>query len=469
MDGEPTSEPQRRWRGREPEVAFRHSIFVPFDRSVDRYAVAGRVAVPWEYTSWRDEVQSWKQSCYLHGHLNPVPTYRISGPDALRFFSDTHVNTIQNFDVGRGKHGIMCNEAGLVISDGVALRTAEDEIVTYWEAPYIEYALASGNYDAVGEDLTGQVFMFQLAGPRSLEVVERAAQSDLHDLAFMRSGLVTIADAEVRVLRMGMGGSLAYEVHGPIDAARDVYQALHDAGRPLGLRQLGAQAYMLNHTENGYPQAYYHFPYPWFEDPGFAAFLRQRYGLPDEAVVTHRSNRPVLGGSMGDDLRLRYRNPVELGWAKMIAFDHDFVGRAALETEVADPRRQMVTLVWDTDDVLDIHASQYRPGEPYAPMDEPNHYVLEAGGNGLHADEVRHGGTVVGISSGRAYSATYRQMLSLASIATPLAHIGTEVTVVWGAPGMRQKEIRATVARFPYLDTGRNQDVDVSAIPRAGT
>lgn len=37
-----------------------------------------------------------------------------------------------------------------------------------------------------------------------------------------------------------------------------------------------------------------------------------------------------LAGSMGPDIRLRYRNPVELGWAGIIKFDHDFVGRKAL-------------------------------------------------------------------------------------------------------------------------------------------
>jgi hypothetical protein len=40
--------------------------------------------------------------------------------------------------------------------------------------------------------------------------------------------------------------------------------------------------------------------------------------------------------------------------------------------------------------------------------------------------------------------------------------------VLWGEHGKRQKEIRAVVSRFPYLDEDRNEHFDVSAIPATG-
>jgi vanillate/3-O-methylgallate O-demethylase len=63
-------------------------------------------------------------------------------------------------------------------------------------------------------------------------------------------------------------------------------------------------------------------------------------------------------------------NQVELGWAPAIKFDHEFVGRAALEREVANPRRKMVTLEWNNEDIQDIYASQFRAGEHYQPMND---------------------------------------------------------------------------------------------------
>jgi glycine cleavage system aminomethyltransferase T len=76
-------------------------------------------------------------------------------------------------------------------------------------------------------------------------------------------------------------------------------------------------------------------------------------------------------------------------------------------------------------------------------------------------------GHVNGQSSGRAQSWYYREILSLATIDTPYADLGTEVFVLWGEPGNRQKKIRAVVSRFPYLNENRNEDVDVNTIPVA--
>lgn len=445
-----------------PEKVFPHSIFVPYSQTVSMYRLMRwSFVVPYEYTGWRDEAMSWKETCYLHGNLNPTPTYRIKGAEALKFFSNTCVNGFANFPVGTGKHGIICNEDGLVMEDGVLLRLGEDNFITYWMKTYTQYALQKGNYKAIGEDLTGKVFLFQIAGPRSLEVLEAATGDDLHDIRFMHHRLSSINGIEVRVLRMGMAGTLAYELHGQVEYARPIYNAVLKAGEPFGIRRLGVHAYGLNHTEDGFPQAGGHFPYPWGEDKDFAEYLKKMGIATDD--------KAILRGSMGTDIRLRYRNPVELGWAGMIKFDHDFIGRKVLEKEVVNPRRKMVTLEWNTEDIIDVYRSQFQPGEPYANMDEPVNLPWEGGRRVFYADQVLKGGKLVGISSGRAYSYYYRQMISLCSIDVKYSAMGTEVIVLWGNPGTRQKEIRAIVSRFPYLSENRNQVVDVNRIPHPAT
>lgn len=454
----------------EPEKAFVHSPYVPYDPGVALYDTegwnGGGDAEAWEYTGWRDEVMSWKQTAYIHGHLNPSPTYVLRGPDTLRFLTDFSVNSFANFPIGASKHVIMCNEAGNIMVHGMALRLAEEEVITYWLSPWLPYLLmkASGEYDLQGEDLTGKVFLFQVAGPRSLEVLEAATGDNLHDVRFLRHRPSKVDGRDVNVFRIGMAGTLAYELHGAIEDALPVYRKVLQAGEPYGIRRLGVRAYMLNHTEDGFPQSYYHFPVAWWQDEGFLAFMQQFGGL---AAIGMR-----LRGSVGDDLESRYRTPVELGWEKLVKLDHDFPGRAALEPEVANPSRRQVTLVWNKDDVVDVYRSQFEPGEAYMPMDHPNHYGFEAGDREhhltLYADHVLNAdGDVVGQSSGRAQSWYFREMLSLATIDTAYAKLGTEVFVLWGDPGTRQKKIRAVVSRFPYLHENRNEDVDVSTIPVA--
>lgn len=430
-----------------------HTPYLPFDPAASNYQTLFGNAMPTEYSGWKDEVLSWKKTAYLHGGLNPTDTYRITGPDALRLLSERCVNSFANFAVGQAKHAVMCNDEGLIMAHGALVRQGEDDFMTYWLMPWINHLAESGEYNVNGEVLTGKFFLFQIAGPRSLEILESATREDLHDIRFLRQRKSTIAGTDVNILRLGMSGSLAYELHGPIEQARAVHDAVMKAGEPFGIRRLGRAQYTMNHTENGFPQGYKHFYYPWFENETLAASVIGGGGA-SEADRT-------FTGSAGPDIRLRYRNPVEVGWAHVIKFDHEFQGRAALEREVANPRRKMVTLTWNADDILDIYRSHFEPGEEYRFMN----FTTDSVGASV-SDLVLKNGKTVGISSGRTYSYYYRQMLSLCSIDVAEGELGNKVVVMWGDPGARQKEIRATVERFPFYNEGRNEKVDVNAIPK---
>jgi glycine cleavage system aminomethyltransferase T len=358
------------------------TMYAPFDPDVDTYFYSRTTlehgsVLPLEYSGWRNEVMSWKETCYLHSGLNPAFTYRVKGPDALKLFSDICVNGFTKFPIGSLRHAIMCNDEGLIVAHGVLLRVGEDEFLTHYLGLWTDVKLKSGRYDAQGEFIHDE-FIFQVAGPRSLEVLEVATRECLHDIGFARHRMSCIDGKHVRVLRVGMAGTLAYEVHGKSQDVMAIYDALMKAGQPIGITKLGRTAYTMNHTENGFPQLFVHFPAPLHEDQSFM----ERYGDQWKSRPA-----PMLSGSMGSDIRLRYRNPVEVGWARTIKFDHDFIGRAALEQEVANPRRQMVTLEWHTEDVVDVYASQFRPGEHFLPM-EPNHSSQYKGRHQMYADQV---------------------------------------------------------------------------------
>jgi glycine cleavage system aminomethyltransferase T len=447
-----------------------HSPWVPFDDRVILYDPEhwefGAAAQAWEYTGWRDEALSWKTTASLHGHLNPSPTVRVSGPDAQAFLQSVCVNSYGKLQIGAGRHAVMTDDNGRVAAHGLLLRVAETEFMTYWLAPYLVYrslaAQAAGMRFEL-QDLTGQVFLFQLGGPRSLEILEEAAQENLHDIAFLRHRTATIAGEPVRIVRIGMSATLAYEIHGDLPAAQKVYQAIYDIGAPIGIRKLGARTYMCNHTEGGFPQAYFHMPLPWGEDPDLRRFL---LGIGFDAAAS-----VIYTGSAGQDLSRRYRSPYDLGWGHLVKFNHDFPGRAALEQEAAAQRTTMVTLVWNAEDVASlIAASYFGRGEPVTPMPFPHDFNYLPGhpnkAQVLRADKVLVDGLDVGTSSGRTYTEWSHEVLSLATIATEYSAVGTDVVVLWGDEGTRQVEIRAKVARFPYLiDPVRNEHFDVSTIP----
>ncbi|HEY7621954.1 MAG TPA: hypothetical protein VH834_19420 [Solirubrobacteraceae bacterium] len=423
---------------------------------------------PLEFTSWQEEQLSWKESCYLHAGLNPPPSQRISGRDAARMLTTICTNNVANVAVGGATHAVLVTSQGHVTASGMIFREAEDSFIAFIHKVLLDYHVAAGDWDITLEDLLGERFLFQIAGPRSLEVLEAALGEDLHDIRFFRHRHAPVARerltvmGDLRIMRLGMAGSLAYEVHGDARDAEAVYEALLKAGEPYGLRQLGSLVYITSHhTENGFPNTYVHYPPAFAEDEAMVAHMRATGMLTDDYRPW-----PDLRGSMGPRLEDRFVTPFDLGWFHAVKFDHDFIGREALEPLAQAPPRKLVTLVWNPDDVAGLYRSLFEPGPKPQVMTLPGDDILKGPMLTLFNDQVRLDGERVGMSMGRMYSLYYGAMLSIAPVDVEHSAIGTELTVLWGDPGTPQREIRVTVDRFPYLDVERNERVDVSAIPR---
>lgn len=450
---------------------------------------------PMEVTGWWDESLSWHEGVYINSSLNsPFPTMDFEGPDAERFLEKYIVNSMRNRPVGKGMHAIFCTDAGKIASDGIILKRGEHSYRALCVLAIGALAeLEKGNFDVTFTDKTGTMVLYQFCGPRSLELMEAVTGQDLHGLKFMCYTETSIDGMPVEILRVGMAGSLGYEIHCRTEDSVAIYQAVFAKGEQFGLRQLGWQSYRNAHTEGGFPQSSVHFWYADYahlmdatvpyrtrpQDPG-AVYA----GIPDGSTVTDESQVPLFGktlfdGSYSDEPFINFCvNPYEVGWAKMVKFDHDFVGRAALERIAAEPYRQVVTLVWSKEDVADVWMSIFDEGEPYKRMDAvadlmpygefeyiPQFNVVNPTKVYMELDHIMAGDEKVGFSSNRMFSPYYRKMISMAIVEPQYSQVGTQVEVLWGNPGTRQKRIRATVERFPLIDTDRNEKLDVSSIP----
>jgi glycine cleavage system aminomethyltransferase T len=316
-----------------------------------------------------------------------------------------------------------------------------------------------------------RLFFIQVQGERSLEILEETCQADLHDIKFGTHRMAYLAGKDVRILRLGMCGNLAYEVHGEIQDFDEVYRKIWEAGKQFGAKKLGLYTYSnFNHTEGGFPNINLHYPLPWYEDPEFAKYLA------DKPFLGFYNLNRRLWGSVGNDLESRFVTPYDNNWGSRVKFNHEFTGRAALEKIAQNPPRKIVTLEWNADDVGAVYAAQIKGGkETCERIDKPSDVAFQenmTGGPGegfiYRADKVFCNGKQIGISTGRIVSAYYHIMISLAYIAPEYAVEGKELVVVWGTPGTPQKDIRVKVARYPYLDPGfvRNEKRDVSDIPR---
>jgi len=428
---------------------------------------AGPVMSPLEYNGYVPEVLATKRTASLGTSLNGnSPVYDVTGPDALEFLRSVCVNSFKGFEVGQIRHGVLCDEQGRILTDGVIARIADDTYRTYWLAPALAYRLERSDFDVTGVDQSFSEFFFQIAGPRSLEILENATREDLHDIGFGRHRMSSIAGVPVRVLRLGMAGGLAYEVHGDMAQAEAVYRAIWEVGQPYGIVKQGRISYVMQHTEAGFPNINMHYPMPWYEDADLGAYYDQH------PIHNFYNKYRDLVGSVGQELEARYVTPFQVGWGNLVDFDHDFIGKEALLREAEADRWARVTLVWNADDIADVVASQYR-GEEVEPADRIEERPVDVyfnlnGHTGFvyHADWVLADGERIGTSVGRINSVHYRRMISIGLIDKRYAAEGNEITVLWGRPGTPQRQIRATVARSPYFDLPNNNAIDVESIPR---
>jgi vanillate/3-O-methylgallate O-demethylase len=434
-----------------------HAPALPVARDVHTYTQFGASFEPWEYTDWIDESMSWKDTLYI-GDWSPLAKMRVKGRDALRFFSAIAVNSFAKFDVGQAKHIVLCNSAGKIMGEGVLMRLAEDDVL-FTSGPgvaWADYQFRNGDYDAEASQLGPRQFILQLQGPHSLFVMEKATGESLRDIGFMRFRDTQIGGVRFKALRQGMAGEIGYELHGPIKHAQEIFQALMAHGRDYGIRRLGGRTKMVNHVEACFPTPSVDYVPALFGD------AEREFTAAYFSANAQANYRNTDGSYEYSDISALYRTPVELGWKKNVKLDHDFIGRAALEPEVADPKRTMVTLIWNAEDVADVYASLFRNEPPYRYMEMPRNLL-----GCVFADAVTKDGKLVGVSTSRCYSYYFREMLSLCVLDVALCTPGTGVTVVWGRPGAPQKPIRATVAPAPYKKDNRRTDVSRLRSPSA--
>ena len=439
-----------------------------FEPNVGKYHLAMPPFIqPWEYNGWEKETMSWKKTCYISAQLHPNSVVTVKGPDATRFMAAFTTNSYENFFVGRLKHTIVPDENGMVQEHGMVMRLAEDEYRTYSVGYWLLYAWYShqGEYDVELTDISMDDFNFQCGGPRVLEMIEDACEEDLHDLGFMRWKYAMIAGKKVRIDRFGMAGTLAYEIHGNMEDAQIVYQKVFKCGQKYGVERLGWLSYECNHGENGFPQEGFHFVTSAIENEGFLNWLTE-LGLDPE--VWPRG--AYYGGSSGsEDISKRLRNPAWLGWKNCINTEnHDFPGREYIKAELANPKYQTKTLIWNVDDLVEIFRSWFqKEEEPYRMLQFPMDDLSRTPNTAIMQDDVlNEAGEVIGYSSGREYSLYSRDMFSVGLLKPEYAKEGTEVYVLWGNPDQRQIKVRATVSTWPHLNLANNKNFDINTIPR---
>ncbi len=233
--------------------------------------------------------------------------YEMRGRDAAEALSWICANTVAR-QTGRLAYTQMLNSRGGIECDLTVARLAEDHfyIVTgtgfrthdfAWIADHIKPGL-----DAKLSDVTEQWGTLSLMGPKARAILESAtgkSQSNA-DFPFGHIRDTAIAGHGLRALRVTYVGELGWELHVPITAIGEVFDALMLAGAGHGLAPAGYRALESLRLEKGYRA--------WGSD------------------ITPNDN-PFQAG---------------LGWAVKLKSNQPFIGREACETAAREPLTKML-------------------------------------------------------------------------------------------------------------------------------
>jgi syringate O-demethylase len=419
--------------------------------------------VPAEFTNWRDEQQAWQKTCVLFNQSYHMADLAVEGPDAFKLLSSLAFNSFKNFEVNKAKQFVPCSPDGYVIGDVILFYLAENKFNLVGRAPvlnWVSYHAKTGKYDvkveldqrsALRSDGRRKSYRFQVQGPHAMKVIAKVLGKTPPELKFFNMTTLTIAGKTVRALRHGMAGQPGWELFGPWDEGEAVREAIVKAGEEFGLRQVGARAYSSNALESGW------IPSPLPAVYSGKAMKAYREWLPAAGYEASAS----LGGSFySENIEDYYFTPWDMSYGAFVKFDHDFIGREALEKMANNRHRKKVTLALDNEDVTRVIGSTFQKHNRAKFIDWPSAVYT------MHPfDSVIVDGKTVGISTWIGYSSNEGKMLTLAVLDAEYTEPGTEIIFVWGEqdggsskPTVErhvQTHMRATVSPVPYAEVAR--------------
>jgi vanillate/3-O-methylgallate O-demethylase len=419
---------------------------------------------PMLYSNWQDEQAGWTSTAVLFDQSHHMTDVYFRGPDVARLLADTGTNSFATYGRNKAKHFVACSPDGYMIGTAVLFGLEDEEaslVGPAGAANWVQYQAETGDYDVeVSRDERTRdsgagrlTYRYEIEGPATAAILDKAQGSPTEPVPFFHMTELKLGGHRVRALSHTMAGvpgskEMGMEIWGPAEEGPAVLDALLEAGAEFGLVRGGALAYYTGSIESGYAAQ----PTPGIYTGD--ALRPYREWLPGDG---YEGKLSVGGSFQSDDIRDYYVTPYDFGYGHLVKFDHDFIGRSALEQMATGPHRRKVWLRWNREDVARLYAGGLYGGENRTKyLDTPlGRYAR------VHWDAVEDGdgGRQIGVSTLCAYTVNVGDWMSVGFVDEADATEGSEVTLVWGEEDGGsaklaverhvQTSIRATLSRRP--------------------
>ncbi|MEO6207664.1 MAG: aminomethyltransferase family protein, partial [Candidatus Limnocylindrales bacterium] len=211
---------------------------------------------PWHYGDAVAEYWAVREGVSI-GDVSTLGKLVVSGPDVVEALERIYPCHVGDIKPGRSRYALLLNERGHVMDDGMILRESETRFVlsfTSGGAANAEMWLRDW-IDTWGlrvhvMDRTMSLAAINVTGPLAGELLGRLGLPE--PPRFLGHVHAAVAGIDCHVMRLSFTGEAAFELHHPIDRSVDLWRALMDAGRDLGIRPHGLQALFGLRLEKGH-------------------------------------------------------------------------------------------------------------------------------------------------------------------------------------------------------------------------
>jgi sarcosine oxidase subunit alpha len=195
---------------------------------------------------------------------SPLGKIEVRGPDAAAFLNLVYINNAATLKVNAARYGLMCNENGVVIDDGVFVRLADDHFLLHttsggagrifqWLEEWLQCEWT--NLKVFVTNVTSQWANVTLSGPNAHKVLAKCDSGiDFTPDAFrhmqFRSG--EIFGVPTRVLRASFTGEASYEINVPARYGYALLHKLEALGEEFDITPYGVESLMTLRAEKGY-------------------------------------------------------------------------------------------------------------------------------------------------------------------------------------------------------------------------
>ncbi|MCR8547693.1 sarcosine oxidase subunit alpha family protein [Salipiger sp. P9] len=187
----------------------------------------------------------------------------VKGPDAGRFLDMMYTNMMSTLPVGKCRYGLMCNENGFLMDDGVVVRLSEDSWLCHTTSGGADHVHAHmedwlqcewWDWKVFTANLTEQYAQIAVVGPNARNLLETLGGMDVSKeaLPFMTWAEGALAGTPARVYRISFSGELSYEIAVPANRGRAFWGKLLEAGRAWDITPYGTEALHVMRAEKGF-------------------------------------------------------------------------------------------------------------------------------------------------------------------------------------------------------------------------